>query len=49
MKQIFVALSTAEEKYIILSVLVCEAVWLQKFLTNLFDHEMDPTIIHYDN
>ena len=28
---------------------VRETVWLHKLLTNLFDHEMDPTIIHCDN
>jgi hypothetical protein len=43
------ALSTAEAKYIALSVAVCEAVWLRKLLTDLFDHEMDPTTIHCDN
>jgi hypothetical protein len=48
-KQSFVALSVAEEKYIALSVAVREAVWLRKLLTNLFDHEMDSTIIHCDN
>ena len=48
-KQTFVALSTAKAEYIALSVAVCEAVWLRKLLTNLFDHEMDPTIIHCDN
>jgi hypothetical protein len=30
-------------------VAVREAMWLRKLLTDLFDHEMDPTIIHYDN
>jgi hypothetical protein len=30
-------------------VAVCKAVWLRKFLTDLFDHEMDSTIIHCDN
>jgi hypothetical protein len=44
-----VALSTAEAEYIALSVVVREAVWLRKLLTYLFDHEMDSTIIHYDN
>jgi hypothetical protein len=44
-----VALSTAEAEYIALSVAVCEAVWLRKLLTDLFDHEMDYTIIHCDN
>jgi hypothetical protein len=43
------ALSTAEAKYIALSVAVCEAVWLRKLLTDLFDHEMDPNTIHCDN
>jgi hypothetical protein len=44
-----VALSTAEAEYIALSVEVREEVWLQKILTDLFDHEMDPTTIHCDN
>jgi hypothetical protein len=44
-----VALSTAKVEYITLSVAVCKAVWLRKILTNLIDHEMDPTIIHCDN
>jgi hypothetical protein len=48
-KQSSVALSTAEAKYIALSLAVREAVWLCKLLTDLFDHEMDPTIIHCDN
>jgi hypothetical protein len=48
-KQSSVALSTAEEEYIALSVEVRGAVWLRKLLTDLFDHEMDPTIIHCDN
>jgi hypothetical protein len=43
------ALSTAEAEYIALSVTVQEAVWIHKILTDLFDHEMDPTTIHYDN
>jgi hypothetical protein len=42
-------LSTAEVEYVTLSVAVCEAVWLRKLLTNLFDHKMDSTIIHCDN
>jgi hypothetical protein len=48
-KQSSVALSTTEAEYIALSVAVREAVWLHKLLTDLFDHEMDPTIIHCDN
>jgi hypothetical protein len=48
-KQISVALSTTEAEYISLSVTVHEAVWIHKFLTDLFDHEMDPTTIHCYN
>jgi hypothetical protein len=48
-KQSFVALSIVEAEYISLSVVVHEVVWLHKLLTDLFDHEMDPTIIHCDN
>jgi hypothetical protein len=48
-KQSYVALSTAEAEYIALSVAVRKAVWLHKLLIDLFDHEMDPTIIHCDN
>jgi hypothetical protein len=40
-----VALSTTEAESIALSVAICEAVWLHKLLTDLFDHEMDPIII----
>jgi hypothetical protein len=45
-KQSSVALSTAEAKYIALSVAVREAVWLHELLTDLFDRVMDPTITH---
>jgi hypothetical protein len=44
-----VALSTTEAEYIALSVAVCKAMWLRKLLTDLFDHEMDPTTIRCDN
>jgi hypothetical protein len=44
-----VALSTVGAEYIALSVAVREAVWLRKILTDLFDHEMDSTIVHCDN
>jgi hypothetical protein len=48
-KQSSVALSTTEAEYIALSVVACEVAWLCKLLTDLFDHEMDSTIIHCDN
>jgi hypothetical protein len=44
-----VALSTTEVDYIALSVAVHEVVCLRKILTDLFNHEMDPTTIHCDN
>jgi hypothetical protein len=48
-KQSSMALNTTKAKYIALSVAVREVVWLRKLLIDLFDHEMDPTIIHCDN
>jgi hypothetical protein len=30
-------------------VVICEAVWLQKFIDRAFDLELDPTLIHCDN
>ena len=48
-KQTSVALSTVEAEYIKLSVVVREVVWLRKLLTDLFDYEMDSTVIHCDN
>jgi hypothetical protein len=48
-KQNSVALSTAEAEYIALSVVVREAVWLRKILTDLLDHEMDLNTIYCDN
>ena len=49
MKQSSVALSITKVEYIVLSVVVRKAVWLHNLLTDLFDHEMDSTIIHCDN
>jgi hypothetical protein len=48
-KQIYVALSTTEEKYIALCVAVPEAIWLQNIFEYLFGHDMDSTIINCDN
>ena len=43
------ALSTAEEKYVIVCSAICEAVWLRKLLSNLFDLQLDVTCIYCDN
>ena len=48
-KQTSVALSTAEAEYIAASTASREAVWLQKLLADIFDSELEPTVIHCDN
>jgi hypothetical protein len=48
-KQSSIALSTAEVKYIAACSASCEAIWLRKLLTGLFDLEMEATTILCDN
>ena len=48
-KQSYVALSTAEAEYVAACSASCEAVWLWKLLSDLFDLHMDATCIHCDN
>jgi hypothetical protein len=48
-KQSSIALSTAEAKYIATYSASCEAIWLRKLLTGLFDLEMRATVILCDN
>ena len=48
-KQSSVALSTAEAEYIATCSASCEAIWLQKLMSSLFDLEMDTTVILCDN
>jgi hypothetical protein len=48
-KQSNIALSTTEVEYIATCSTSCEATWLQKMLTGLFDLEMDATVIFCDN
>jgi hypothetical protein len=48
-KQTFVALSSAEAEYMATSMASCEAIWLRKLLTGLFDQELEPTVIYCDN
>ena len=44
-----VSLSTAESKYIAACSASCEAIWLRKLMSGLFDLEMDTTEILCDN
>ena len=45
----FIALNLAEAKYMETSMASCEAIWLCKLLTSLFDQELEPTVIYCDN
>ena len=48
-KQSCVALSTTEAEYVASCSASCEAVWLRKLLSDLFDLYMDATCIHCEN
>jgi hypothetical protein len=48
-KQMSVALSTIEAEYIVASVASREEMWLRKLLAGLFDLELEPTLIYFDN
>jgi hypothetical protein len=48
-KQTSMALSSAEAEYMVASTTSCEAIWLRKLLASLFDQELDPTMIYYNN
>ena len=48
-KQSSVALSTAEVEYISAFSASCEAVWLRKLLSGLFELELEATVILSDN
>ena len=48
-KQKSVALSSTEVEYMAASQASCEALWLCKFMVDLFGQELRPTIIHCDN
>ena len=43
-KQSYVALSTTEAEYVATSSASCEAVWLRKILSNLFDLHLDAIV-----
>jgi hypothetical protein len=44
-KQFNISLNTAEAEYIAACSASCEAIWLRKLLTGLFDLEMDAIVI----
>ena len=48
-KQSCVALSIAEVEYVATCSASCEAVWLRKLLSDLFDLHLDATCIYCDN
>ena len=48
-KQKSVSLSSAEAEYLTASQASCEALWLRKLLVDLFDQELRPMLIYYDN
>ena len=48
-KQSSIALSTAEAKYIVACSASCEAIWLRKLMSGLFNLELDTTVILCDN
>jgi hypothetical protein len=48
-KQSSISLSMTEVEYIATCSASCEAIWLQKLLTGLFDLEMEATVILCDN
>src|SRR5713101_896357 len=48
-KQSSVALSTAEAEYIATFSASCEAIWLRKMMSGLFNLELDNTVILCDN
>ena len=48
-KQSCVALSTTKLKYVVACSASCEAVWMRKILSNLFDLQLDSTCIYCNN
>ena len=48
-KKSCVALSIAEAEYVAACLASCEAIWLRKLLSDLFDLQLDATCIYCDN
>jgi hypothetical protein len=45
----FVALNSIDTEYIVVSMDSCEAIWIKKFLTGIFDQALEPTVIYCNN
>ena len=48
-KQRFVALSSAEAKYMVASQATCEAIWMRKIIMGIVSQEIDLIVIYFDN
>ena len=48
-KQSFLALSTTKVEYVASCLVSCEAVWLMKLLSDLFDLQLDVNCIYCNN
>jgi hypothetical protein len=48
-KHTSIALSTTHAEYITSNFAISEVVWLRKLLVELFDQELETTLIHCDN
>ena len=48
-KKSSVALSTVEVEYLVAYSTSCEAIWIQKLMSGLFNLELDTTVILCDN
>jgi len=49
MKQTSISISSVDAKYMTMSMTSCESIWLHKLVIRLFDHELEPMVILYDN
>jgi hypothetical protein len=49
MKKTSMELSSTEIEYMAANTMSCKAIWLHELLVDLFDQELDPMLIYYDN
>jgi len=48
-KDTSISLSSIEIEYMAASMASGQSIWICKFLTGLFDKELEPTMIYFDN